>query len=321
MNKKLYIVIPCYNEQDVLRETAARLQAKVNSMVASGLVGEGSRVLFVDDGSKDGTWDIIRQLHQENALFTGFRLSRNVGQQKSLYAGMAAVKDLADMAVSMDADLQDDIDVMDKMVEAFQQGDDIVFGVRSSRKKDTFIRKFASESFYRFTKMLGIHIVPDHAHYRLMSRRAIDALSQCGEVNLFLPYLVPQLGFQTSIVYYERNKRFAGKTKYSLGRLFSMAVDGITSFSTKPIELISIPVCFSFLAALAGVIAMVAMKIRYNAVPGWLPVFTSLWAAGAFQLLAVRIIGEYIGKTFKETKRRPRYFIAEKLLDDTVCGT
>lgn len=321
MNKKLYIVIPCYNEQDVLRETAARLQAKVSSMVASGLVGEGSRVLFVDDGSKDSTWDIIRQLHLENPLFTGFRLSRNVGQQKSLFAGMAAVKDLADMAVSMDADLQDDIDVMDKMVQAYNTGDDIVFGVRSSRRKDTFIRKFASESFYRFTKMLGIHIVPDHAHYRLMSRRAVEALSQYGEVNLFLPYLVPQLGFQNSVVYYERNKRFAGKTKYSLGRLFSMAVDGITSFSTKPIELISIPVFFSFLAALAGVIAMVAMKIRYNAVPNWLPVFASLWAAGGFQLLAVRIIGEYIGKTFKETKRRPRYFIAEKLLDDTVHGT
>ncbi|HOU10230.1 MAG TPA: glycosyltransferase family 2 protein [Clostridiales bacterium] len=316
MNKRLYIVIPCYNEQDVLRETAERLRQKVEGMIANGLIAPDSRVLFVDDGSKDATWAIIRQLNGENRLFTGFRLSRNVGQQKSLFAGMVAVKDLADMAVSMDADLQDDIDVMEQMIQAYYRGDDIVFGVRSSRKKDSLIRKLASEGFYLFTRMLGIRIVPDHAHYRLMSRRAIEALAQYSEVNLFLPFLVPQLGFRHSIVYYERNKRFAGKTKYSLRKLFSMAVDGITSFSTKPIELISIPVFLSFLAAFGGCIAMLALKARHDTIPEWLPVFSSLWFVAAFQLLAIRIIGEYIGKTFKETKRRPRYFIAEKLLDD-----
>jgi len=233
MHDKLYIVIPCFNEEEVLSETANRLADKIKIMIEQGLVSENSKVVFVDDGSKDNTWKIIKQLHNENKMFSGFSLSHNVGQQKSLFAGMVTVKEYADIIVSMDADLQDDIDVLDEMVKEYQQGNDIVYGVRSSRKNDLFIRRFTSENFYRFTRMMGIEIVPDHAHYRLMSRRAVEALSEYGEVNLFLPYLVPQLGFKNTIVYYERNRRFAGETKYSLRKLFAMATDGITSFSTK----------------------------------------------------------------------------------------
>jgi len=318
MNETLYIVIPCFNEEDVLHETANRLDQKMKSMMEQGLIGESSKVVFVDDGSKDKTWEIIKQLHTENNLFSGFSLSHNVGQQKSLFAGMVTVKKYADMFVSMDADLQDDVNVMDEMVRAYYKGDDIVYGVRSSRKKDSFVRRFASENFYKFTKMMGIEIVPDHAHYRLMSRRAVEALSEYGEVNLFLPYLVPQLGFKNSIVYYERNKRFAGVTKYSLLKLFAMATDGITSFSTKPIEMISILVLGSYIAVIAGIIAIIVQKVENNVMPSWLIVFTSVWAIGAFQLLAVRVVGEYIGKTFKETKKRPRYIIAENLLSENI---
>jgi glycosyltransferase involved in cell wall biosynthesis len=315
MHETLYIVIPCFNEEEVLHETANRLEIKMKSMFEQGLISEKSKVIFVDDGSKDSTWKVIKQLHDENKLFSGFSLSRNVGQQKSLYAGLMSAKEDADIVVSMDADLQDDIDVLDEMVNAYYKGNDIVYGVRSARKKDSFVRRFASESFYRFTKMMGIEIVPDHAHYRLMSKRTVEALSEFREVNLFLPYLAPQLGFKNSVVYYERNKRFAGETKYSLRKLFMMATDGITSFSTKPIAMISILVVFSFMAVIAGIIAILVKKITNNAIPSWLIIFTSVWAAGAFQLLAIRVIGEYIGKTFKETKNRPRYIISENLLE------
>ena len=315
MHETLYIVIPCFNEEEVLRETAKRLDEKIRDMFEQGFVNENSKVVFIDDGSKDNTWEIITQLHNENKLFSGVSLSRNVGQQKSLFAGKMAVKEYADMIVSMDADLQDDIDVLDEMVHAYYKGDDIVYGVRSSRKKDSFVRRSASENFYRFTKMMGIEIVPDHAHYRLMSRRVVKALSQYGEVNLFLPYLVPQLGFKNSFVYYERNKRFAGETKYSLRKLFMMATDGITSFSTKPIAMISILVLISFLVVILGIIAMIVQKFENNAIPSWLYIFTSVWVTGTFQLLAVRIVGEYIGKIFKETKHRPRYIISENLLE------
>lgn len=315
MNEKLYVVIPCFNEEEVLRETAGRLDKKVKSLYEQGLISEDSRVIFVDDGSSDRTWEIITQLHNENKLFSGIHLSRNFGQHNSLFAGMMKAKEHADIIVSMDADLQDDIDAIDQMVEEYYKGNDIVFGARSCRKKDTFIRRFASKSFYKVTKMMGIDIIPDHAHYRLMSRRAVEALSEYGEVNLFLPYLVPQLGFGKSIVYYERNKRFAGKTKYSIKKLVMMATDGITSFSTKPIEIISVLALVSFLGAIAGVIAIAVQRINNGTVSPWMTVFTSVWTISAFQLVAIRIIGGYIGKIFKETKRRPRYTIAENILD------
>ena len=316
MNEILYMVLPCYNEEEVLHETANRLEIKINDMISMGLINKDSKILFVDDGSKDNTWKTITQMHNKDKLFSGFRLSHNVGQQKSLYAGLIAAKDYADFIISMDADLQDDVDKIDEMVNAYYKGDDIVYGVRSSRKKDSFIRRFASQSFYRVTKMMGIDIIPEHAHFRLMSRRAVEALSQYGETNLFLPYLVPQLGFKNSIVYYERDKRFAGETKYSLRKLFLMAIDGITSFSTTPIAMISILVFGSFMAVIAGTIAMIVQKVENDVISAWLIVFTSLWLIGACQFLAIRVVGEYIGKTFKETKKRPRYIISENLLDE-----
>lgn len=316
MNEKLYVVIPCFNEEEVLRETAGRLDRKMKSMSEQGLISEDGRVIFIDDGSSDRTWEIITQLHDENKFFLGVRLSRNFGQHNSLFAGLMAVKEKADIFISMDADLQDDIEAVDEMVREYHNGSDIVYGVRSSRKKDSFIRRTASENFYRFTKMMGVEFIADHAHYRLMSRRAVEALSEYGEVNLFLPYLVPQLGFKHSIVYYERSKRFAGKTKYSLRKLSLMAVDGITSFSTKPIAMISALVLGSFLAVIAGIVAIIVQKVQTGEVSPWLIVFTSVWAIAVFQLIATRIVGEYIGKTFKETKKRPRYVISENLLKD-----
>lgn len=313
MKKTLYMVIPCFNEEEVLRETAGRLDQKIRALCEDGLVDQDSRVLFVDDGSTDRTWSIISQLHAENPRFSGIRLSRNFGQHNSLFAGMMCAKDHADMIASMDADLQDDIDALDNMVKEYHSGKDIVLGVRSSRKKDKAIRKFASAGFYKVTKLLGIDVVPEHAHFRLMSRRAVEALSKFEETNLFLPYLVTQIGFDTAIVYYERNKRFAGKTKYSLRKLFSMATDGITSFSTKPIALISILASLTFIVFFGSIVTMVVQKLAQGEVAAWLWVFSSVWAVGTLMLVSVRIVGEYVGKAFGETKHRPRYIIADSL--------
>lgn len=316
MNETLYLVIPCYNETEVLQETARRLDAKIAAMVAQGLIDRDSKVVFVDDGSKDDTWNIIKQLHHANKLFAGVRLSRNFGQHNALFAGLMFAKDKADITISMDADLQDDVNAMDAMVSEYYKGNDIVYGVRSSRKKDSFVRRNASESFYKFTKHMGIEMVPDHAHYRLMSQRAVRVLSEYGEVNLFLPYLVPQLGFNFSIVYYERNERFAGKTKYSLRNLFLMGVDGITSFSTKPIECISVFAGISLCIFLASIIGILVQLKNGGSVSAWLPVFSSVWAIAMFIMVSIRIIGEYIGKVYKETKRRPRYSVTENLMQE-----
>lgn len=316
MNEILYFVIPCHNEEEVLCETASRLAIKIRTMAEQGIVSDQSRVVFVDDGSQDKTWEIINTLHKENNLFSGVLLSNNFGQHNTLFAGMMAVKDKADIVVSMDADLQDDVDAVDKMVSEYHKGNDIVYGVRSSRKKDSFVRRSASKGFYNFTKWMDIDMIPDHAHYRLMSRRAVAALSEYGETNLFLPYLVPQLGFKHSIVYYERNERFAGKTKYSLRKLFLMGVDGITSFSTKPIECISVFAVISFFIFLASIIGILVQLKNSGSVSEWLPVFSSVWAIATFMMVSIRIIGEYIGKAFKETKRRPRYIIEENLMEE-----
>lgn len=316
MNEIIYMVIPCYNETEVLQETASRLENKFHHMMKQGLICADSRVVFVDDGSKDNTWDMISQLHQRNALFCGVRLSRNFGQHNALFAGLMFAKDKADITISMDADLQDDVDAMDAMVAEYHKGNDIVYGVRSSRKKDSFVRRNASEGFYKVTKHMGIDMIPDHAHYRLMSRRAIEALSEYGETNLFLPYLIPQLGFNFSIVYYERKERFAGKTKYSLRKLFLMAMDGITSFSTKPIECISVFAGISLISFMASAIGMCVQLLNNGKVSEWLLVVSSVWATGTFLMVSLRIVGEYVGKAFRETKRRPRYIVVENLVEE-----
>lgn len=316
MQNTLYLVLPCYNEEEVLPETSRQLDIKMGEMIEHKLISKNSKVLFVDDGSKDKTWEIIKQLHNKNDLFFGLKLAHNSGEQNAYIAGMMAVKEHADMVITMDADLQDDIAAIDKMVLEYYAGNEIVYGVRSSRKKDSFIKRFPAKVFYKLMGMLGTELISNHSQYRLMSQRAIEALSCYSEVNLFLPALIPLIGYKSSIVYYERHERFAGKTKYSFWKLVAVLVEGVTSFSFKPIQIINILALISFCAVVMGVIVMITQKIQIGEVSSWLMVFTSIWAVGAFQLLALRIIGYYIGKTYLETKKRPRYIVSESLIDD-----
>jgi polyisoprenyl-phosphate glycosyltransferase len=312
--KILYIVVPCYNEAEVLPETAKRLLAKLDDLIRVDLISKDSRILFVNDGSKDSTWEMIKQLHTGNDLFSGIRLSHNKGQQNALVAGLMTAKEYADIVISIDADLQDDIDAIDRMISEFYQGNDIVYGVRSSRKTDSFLRRLTAENFYRFMKLLGVEVIFNNSSCRLMSKRALEALSFYEEVNLFLPGLVPQLGFSNSIVRYERKERYAGKTKYSFKQLFSLATEAITSFSLKPIRLIFNTGILFFLISLGILIYMLVQAAGGNT-ENWLLILASIWIIGSLFLISIGVIGEYIGKAYLEAKHRPRYFISENLLD------
>ncbi len=312
--KTLYLIIPCYNEEDVLYEAASRLLAKLEYLISDEKVSKDSRVLFVNDGSKDKTWEIIKGLHSKNKLFSAISLSHNKGQQNALLAGVLTAKAYADITISLDADLQDDINVVDKMLEEYNKGNDIVFGIKAPIKNEKLHRKFLAESFYRFVKFIGVDMIPHHSSCRLISRRAIEALSEYEEVNLFLPALVQMLGFNSSIVLYEQNERFAGKTKYSIKKLFSLAMEAITSFSMKPIRMINLVGIF-FLFIFGGIAVYDIIIAFWGRFEGWLLALASVWAvAGAF-LLAVGVVGEYVGKTYLETKQRPRYFVSEVLLE------
>lgn len=306
---KLYVVVPCYNEEAVLPETTRQLGEKLHAMMAAGSISADSRVLFVDDGSRDRTWELIEQAHAQDELFTGAKLSRNRGHQNALLAGLMTAKDCADMVISMDADLQDDINAMDKFVEEYYAGHDIVYGVRSSRATDTAFKRLTGEGFYKVMRRLGVEIVNNHAEYRLMSRRALEALSKYDERNLFLRGIVPLLGYPAAIVPYERAERFAGETKYPLKKMLSFAIEGITSFSVKPLTFIT------WLGILIMAISALAMIIGAIAGGGLSLVACSIWLMGGIQLLCTGVLGEYIGKIYSEVKRRPRYFI-EKYTDD-----
>ena len=238
-NDILYLVIPCYNEEAVLHETAKQLLEKMNSMFERGMISRESKIMFVNDGSKDKTWEIIEELHASNPIYSGVKLSRNKGHQNALLAGLMTAKEKADMTISLDADLQDDVDVIDQMVEKYYQGNDVVYGVRSARKTDTFFKKFTAQGFYKLMQAMGVEIVYNHADYRLMSKRAMEGLSQFKEVNLFLRGIVPLIGYKSDVVTYERHERFAGESKYPLKKMLAFATDGITSFSIKPIRLIT----------------------------------------------------------------------------------
>lgn len=315
MDKKLYIVIPCYNEEEVLSETAKRLEEKMFSLIKKGMIASSSRVVFVNDGSKDKTWELISELHKNNSLFSGINLSRNRGHQNALLAGLMTAKDHADMAISMDADLQDDIDAVDEMIEKFNAGADIVYGVRSSRAKDTFFKKATAEGFYKMMNNMGANTVFNHADYRLMSKRALEGLAQFNEVNLFLRGIVPMIGYNTDVVYYERGERFAGESKYPLKKMLAFAVEGITSLSVKPIRFISGFGFFVFLVSIAILIYSVIRHFMGETIVGWTTLMVSIWAIGGLILLSIGIVGEYIGKIYLETKSRPRYII-EQFLDD-----
>ena len=314
--KTLYVVVPCYKEEAVLPETAKRLREKLHALIDQGRIASGSRILFVNDGSKDRTWEIIEGLHAQDPIYSGVNLSRNRGHQNALLAGLLTAVQYADMMVSMDADLQDDINAMDAMIDRYHEGYDVVYGVRSARKTDTAFKRMTAEGFYKLMRAMGVEIVFNHADYRLMSRRAVEGLAQFEEVNLFLRGIVPQIGYPWTCVEYERAARFAGESKYPLKKMIAFALDGITSFSVKPMRLIlfvgAVIFCLSLIALLWALIA----KLSGHSVGGWTSLMCSIWMIGGIQLLSLGVIGEYIGKIYSETKRRPR-FIIERVLNKT----
>lgn len=317
MNNKLYMVIPCYNEEEVLPETSKRLREKINSLIEKGKIDKESRIVFVNDGSKDKTWEIIKTLHEEDPVFSGINLTRNRGHQNALLAGLMTVMDYADMTISMDADLQDDVDAIDEMIDKYLDGIDIVYGVRSSRAKDTFFKKATAEGFYKIMNSMGANTVFNHADYRLMSKRALEGLSQFQEVNLFLRGIVPMIGYPTDVVYYERGERFAGESKYPLGKMLSFAIEGITSLSTKPIRMITFLGFFIFLVSIGILIYSLVRHFMGATIVGWTTLMVSVWGIGGLILLSLGVVGEYIGKIYLETKARPR-FIVEQFLDEAA---
>ena len=307
--KTLYVVVPCYREEAVLPETAKRLREKMRTLMAQDKISKNSRVMFVNDGSKDRTWEIISELHHQDGLFSGVNLSRNRGHQNALLAGLMTAVNYADMIISMDADLQDDINAMDAMIDAYHKGYDIVYGVRSSRKTDSFFKRFTAEGYYHLLQRMGVDIVFNHADYRLMSKRAVEGLAQFKEVNVFLRGIVPQIGYPWTTVEYARAERFAGESKYPLKKMLAFAFDGITSFSIKPMRLILGLGAVIFLLSLVMLAWTLIDWLLGNTVSGWASLMCSIWMIGGIQLLALGVIGEYIGKLYIEEKKRPRFII------------
>ncbi|MEG0703132.1 MAG: glycosyltransferase family 2 protein [Christensenella sp.] len=311
----LYIVVPCYNEQEVLHETTKRLINKIERMVADGLISQDSRIMYVDDGSKDSTWAVIEELHAADARVLGVKLSRNRGHQNALLAGLMTAKELCDVTISMDADLQDDIEVLDEFVKKYLDGCDIVYGVRGNRDTDTGFKRNTAQIFYKLLKLFGVDAVYNHADYRLMSVRALNGLAEFDEVNLFLRGIVPQIGYKTATVEYSRGERFAGESKYPLKKMMSFAFDGITSFSVKPIRMITVAGLCIFIVSLIMLVYSLIVNAMGATTLGWTSMIMSIWLLGGLQLLAIGIIGEYVGKAYMETKKRPKYIIETVLRD------
>ncbi len=310
----VYFVVPCYNEEQVLPETVKRLTEKINELVAGGLASEKSRVLFVDDGSKDRTWELIEKYSIESKYIGGVKLSRNRGHQNALLSGLMTAKGKCDCAISLDADLQDDIGVLDQFVKKYQEGCEVVYGVRSSRETDTAFKRGTAQGYYKFMAMLGVDIVYNHADYRLMGSRALDALAGYREVNLFLRGIVPLIGFRSDYVYYERSERFAGESKYPLKKMLKFAVDGITSFSVKPLKIIS---NLGIIICLLSVIFFIYSLISFftgSSVAGWASIMCSIWFLGGLQMLCIGIVGTYVGKIYSESKHRPRFIIDKTII-------
>lgn len=313
MSKVLYIVIPCYNEEEVLDETTKRLTTKLEQLIKKNKISKESKVMYVNDGSKDKTWEMIENTSKKNKLFTGLSLSRNKGHQNALLAGLMTAKEYADIVISMDADLQDDVDAVDEMIDKYYEGCEIVYGVRSSRKKDTFFKRNTAQIYYKLMKKLGVDLVYNSADYRLMSKRALNELEKYKEVNLFLRGIVPQLGFKTDIVKYVRAERFAGESKYPLKKMLNFALEGILSFSEKPLRLIT---SFGFLISFISFIFLVYVIIGHilkGNVAGWTTIIVLICFFGGTEILCIGVIGEYIGKIYKESKCRPRYIIDKNL--------
>ena len=306
---KLYLAIPCYNEEAVLRDSAAKLLRKYETMMTEHKITFDSKIVFIDDGSRDRTWQIIEELHGENPVFQGIKLTRNRGHQNALLCGLMTLKDKADAVISIDADLQDDIEVFDEMVAKFEEGCDVVYGVRSKRETDTFFKRFTAEAFYKILNRMGAKVIFNHADFRLMSRRALEAFSLYKETNIFLRGMVPMIGYKSDIVTYERSERLAGESKYPLKKMLALAWEGITSLSIQPIRIITWAGLIIFLISLVMIIYSLISYFVGAAVSGWASTLCSIWALGGLQLLAIGIIGEYIGKIYLEAKRRPRYIV------------
>ena len=315
----LYIVVPCYNEQEVLPITAVLFLEKIKSLISYGKVSDDSRIMLVNDGSRDNTWEIIKRLSSEDPHFTGISLSRNRGHQNALLAGLTEAEPKCDITVSIDCDGQDDINAIDKMIDEYIGGADIVYGVRSSRKSDTWFKRTTAQGFYKFLNRMGVEVVYNHADYRLLSSRVIRELKNFGEVNIFLRGMVPLIGFKSTCVAYERHERIAGESHYPLKKMLALAFDGITSLSIKPIRFIA---SFGLLVAAVSFIFIIWSVISFfmgNTVAGWASTVSILCFFSGIQLLSLGIIGEYIGKIYLETKRRPRYIISERT-DDSECA-
>ena len=313
MKPILYVVVPCYNEEEVLHETTKRLTEKLNGMIDSELISSDSRIMYVNDGSKDRTWEIIDELYKSNPHVEGLNLSRNRGHQNALLAGLMTAKDYADIAISMDADLQDDVDAIDRFVEEYLNGADIVYGVRSSREKDTFFKKNTALAFYKIMEKMGVDIVYNHADYRLMSKRALEGLAQFKEVNLFLRGLVPMIGYKTAVVEYNRDKRFAGESKYPFKKMLAFAIDGITSCSIRPIRMITVTGIIISIVSMLLLLYVIVGYFMGNTVEGWATLTVLLCFFGGFQIMSIGVVGEYVGKIYLETKERPRYIISDHL--------
>ncbi len=309
----LWLVIPCYNEKEVLPETSSRLEVLMKGLMAKGKISKDSKIAFVNDGSKDNTWEIISDLHKRSPLFAGVCLSRNRGHQNALLAGLTTAAQYADAVISLDADLQDDVDVIEKFVDEWHKGSDIVYGVRSARKTDTFFKKFTAEGFYKIMAKMGVEIVFNHADYRLMTKRALEGLLQFEEVNLFLRGVIPQIGYPSTIVTYERHERFAGESKYPLKKMLALAINGITSFSFKPLRMSLWMGGLSFMVSLFMAVWCIVSACRGVPVPIWASVGLSVWLVGSIILFMLGIIGEYIGSIYMETKHRPKFIIQEVL--------
>ena len=310
---KLFIVIPCYNEEEALPITARRLTALTDDMLSRGLIDPASRIVLVDDGSRDGTWKVIEGLNAADPRFEGVKLAHNAGHMNALWAGMTLSAERCDCVVTIDADLQDDVNAMYGFLEEYGTGADVVYGVRSSREKDTAFKRGTAQGFYRLMGRLGVELVYNHADYRLLSRRALEALLSFGEVNMFLRGMVPMLGFTTAKVYYERGERVAGESKYPLKKMIAFAMEGITSLSNRPIRYVLL---LGALCALLGVVMavyVIASLVRGHTVAGWASIMMSIWLLGGMQLMALGLIGEYVGKIYLETKRRPKFILEEHL--------
>ena len=309
----LYVVIPCYNEEEVLEETTKQLKVKMEDLIKSKKISNKSKVMYVNDGSKDNTWQLIKEINKKEKLFTGITLSRNKGHQNALLAGLMTAKNYADVVISMDADLQDDINAIDEMIDKYHKGCDIVYGARSKRKTDTWFKRVTAEGFYKFMHLMGVDVVYNHADYRLTSKRVLEDFSEFKEVNLFLRGMFPLVGYKSAVVYYERKERFAGESKYPLKKMLNFAWDGITSFSVKPIRLVLNVGIIIFVLSMLMLLYCLVIKLIGKAVEGWTFIVGSIWLVSGIQMLSIGIIGEYIGKIYSETKRRPRYIVAENL--------